>query len=113
VLKNTLVFVIQTAIMIFTLFFLFRDGARVSRAIVELIPMEDAHKAHILKRLNETLTAVVRGMFITASVQGLLAGIGFAVAGVRFRFCWDSPRLSWPWSPWWAPRRCGCRSAGI
>ena len=83
-LKNTLVFVIQTAIMVFTLFFLFRDGARVSRAIVELIPMEEVHKAHILTRLNETLTAVVRGMFIVASVQGLLAGVGYAVAGVRF-----------------------------
>lgn len=84
VVKNVLIVLIQTVIMIFTLFFIFRDGVRLSEGIVSLIPMESAYKAHILGRLNQTLTAVVRGMFVTASVQGMLAGIGFAVAGVRF-----------------------------
>jgi predicted PurR-regulated permease PerM len=84
VLKNLVFFIFQTFVMLFTLFFLFRDGARLLHQLVQLIPMESVHKEHILNRLNQTLTAVVRGMFITASVQGLLAGIGFAVAGVRF-----------------------------
>jgi predicted PurR-regulated permease PerM len=52
--------------------------------VVGMIPMETPYKTHILGRLNQTLTAVVRGMFLTASAQGLLAGIGFAIAGVRF-----------------------------
>ncbi|HNG46003.1 MAG TPA: AI-2E family transporter, partial [Elusimicrobiota bacterium] len=77
VLKNLVFFIFQTFVMLFTLFFLFRDGARLLHQLVQLIPMESVHKEHILNRLNQTLTAVVRGMFITASVQGLLAGIGF------------------------------------
>jgi predicted PurR-regulated permease PerM len=84
ILKNVLLLAFQTLIMIFTLFFIFRDGASLAEKVVGLIPMETAYKNHILGRLNQTLTAVVRGMFVTASVQGLLAGIGFAVAGVRF-----------------------------
>lgn len=84
VVKNLLFLIFQTFVMLFTLFFLFRDGPQLVRRLVELIPMEKSHKEHILERLNQTLTAVVRGMFITASVQGLLAGLGFAVAGVRF-----------------------------
>jgi predicted PurR-regulated permease PerM len=83
-LKNLVVMVFQTLIMIFALFFLFRDGSRLAAQVVGLIPMESIHKTHILNRLNETLTAVVRGMFVTASVQGLLAGIGFALIGVNF-----------------------------
>ncbi len=84
VVKNVFLLAFQTLIMIFTLYFIFRDGIRLSERVVSLIPMETAYKTHILGRLNQTLTAVVRGMFVTASVQGLLAGIGFAVAGVRF-----------------------------
>lgn len=84
VVKNVFLLVFQTMIMVFTLYFIFRDGARLSERVVSLIPMETAYKTHILGRLNQTLTAVVRGMFVTASVQGILAGIGFAVAGVRF-----------------------------
>jgi len=84
VLKNVFVFIFQAVVMIFTLFFIFRDGANLAQGVTALIPMESSYKAHIMARLNETLTAVVRGMFVTASVQGLLAGIGFAVAGVRF-----------------------------
>lgn len=84
VVKNVFLLIFQTVIMIFTLFFIFRDGHRLAEKVMGLIPMETAYKTHILGRLNQTLTAVVRGMFVTASVQGLLAGIGFAVAGVRF-----------------------------
>jgi predicted PurR-regulated permease PerM len=84
IVKNVILFTFQTLIMIFTLFFIFRDGPRLTIKIVGLIPMETAYKTHILNRLNQTLTAVVRGMFVTASVQGLLAGIGFVLAGVRF-----------------------------
>ncbi|HMZ27870.1 MAG TPA: AI-2E family transporter, partial [Elusimicrobiota bacterium] len=84
VVKNVFLLLFQTVIMVFTLYFIFRDGARLSERVVSLIPMESAYKSHILGRLNQTLTAVVRGMFITATVQGILAGIGFAVAGVGF-----------------------------
>jgi predicted PurR-regulated permease PerM len=84
VVKNVFMFIFQTVIMIFTLFFIFRDGPRLAERVVSLIPMETAYKTHILHRVTQTLTAVVRGMFLTASVQGLLAGIGFLAAGVQF-----------------------------
>ncbi len=84
IVKNVVLLIFQTLIMIFALYFIFRDGSKLAERVVNLIPMETAYKIHILGRLNQTLTAVVRGMFVTASVQGLLAGIGFAVAGVRF-----------------------------
>lgn len=82
--RNTIFFIFQTLVMLFVLFFLFRDGPKAVQQVMQLVPMETAHKEHILQRLNQTLLAVVRGMFITATVQGLLSGIGFAVAGVPF-----------------------------
>lgn len=68
----------------FALFFFFRDGGRMVRGLRDLIPMEAAHKDAILKRLYDTLSAVVQGALVTAAVQGVLAGIGFWIVGVRF-----------------------------
>jgi predicted PurR-regulated permease PerM len=82
--KNLLFLVFDVGVTAFTLFFFFRDGPRIGKFVTELIPMEHVHKQLVLGRLAQTLSAVVRGVFITASVQGLLAGIGFALAGLRF-----------------------------
>lgn len=82
--KNFVFLIFDIAVTAFTLFFFFRDGPRMGRFVTDLVPMEATHKQLVLTRLAQTLSAVVRGVFITASVQGLLAGLGFAVAGVRF-----------------------------
>lgn len=82
--KNLLFLVFDVGVTAFTLFFFFRDGPRMGKFVTDLIPMEPTHKQLVLGRLAQTLSAVVRGVFITASVQGLLAGVGFAVAGLRF-----------------------------
>lgn len=82
--KNAAFMMLNLFVMGFALFFLFRDGERIVRRVMDLVPMESSHKEHILERLNQTLTAVVRGSFITAVTQGILAGIGFAVVGIQF-----------------------------
>jgi predicted PurR-regulated permease PerM len=84
VIRNTLFLFFDLFVTAFSLFFLFRDGGKIARWIVDMVPMEPDHKQNILARLDQTLSAVVRGVFLTAAAQGLLAGIGYAVCGVRF-----------------------------
>jgi predicted PurR-regulated permease PerM len=76
--------VLNIIILILMLFFFFRDGERITRQIIDLVPMEEENKQLILRRLERTLVAIIRGGFITASAQGLMTGIGLAVAGVPF-----------------------------
>jgi len=83
-LKNFVLVVFDIIVLVVAIFFFFRDGPQLVRAVVGLIPMEDDDKRTVIDRLDETLSAIVRSAFITASVQGTLAGIGFAVAGVGF-----------------------------
>lgn len=71
-------------VMIFTLFFLFRDGPRLYESVYRVIPLEDSHKERILTRLDQTLRAVVKGVLLTAVVQGLLAGAAYGVLDVPF-----------------------------
>jgi predicted PurR-regulated permease PerM len=82
--RNVALFLLDFMIMLFTLFFFFRDGDRMLTALRNLIPMDVAHKDAILQRLYETLSAVMRGMVVTAIVQGILTWMGLALVGVPY-----------------------------
>lgn len=82
--KNLAMFVVDFFLTTFALFFFFRDGSRMVGAIHDLLPMEPAHKDMVLTRLYDTLSAVVHGTLATAAAQGVLAGLGFWIAGVPF-----------------------------
>lgn len=77
-------FILNLVVLVLVLFFFFRDGDRIIHRLIELVPMEKGNKQLIVARLDRTLVAIVRGAFATASVQGILAGVGLAVAGVPF-----------------------------
>jgi predicted PurR-regulated permease PerM len=86
--KNLALFGVHVLFIAVALFFFFRDGARYYRKIVEFLPLERGHREVAVQTVSRTVTAVVRGMLVTALVQGCLAGAGFAVAGS----CAGSPR---------------------
>ena len=83
-LKNAVVLVSNFFIMLLVLFFLFKDGEQWMGALYELIPMEETHKRTILTRFDQTVRAVVKGMLVTAMVQGCLAGLAYLVLSVPF-----------------------------
>jgi len=75
--------VIKTGVALLVLFYLFRDGdeiVRQIRGVARHLGGEVVERR--LDAVGGTIRAVVRGLLITAAVQGILAGIGYAVAGV-------------------------------
>ncbi len=80
--KNVFEFVANALIMIVTLFFFFRDGRGLMNGLYELVPLDESHKAKIFSRLDQTMRAVVKGVVVTAIVQGLLAGVAYLALGV-------------------------------
>ena len=57
-------------IMIFALFFLFRDGAALVQAILQLVPLSPVDKQRIVARFREAIYATFLGSFATALAQG-------------------------------------------
>lgn len=82
--KNVAVFLLDFTIMVFTLFFLFRDGERMYRGLRDLIPMEPAHKDAIFSVLYQTLSAVTQGMVATALAQGVLTWVALWGLGLPY-----------------------------
>ncbi len=75
-------FLASFLVMLFTLFFLFRDGPALWRELVAAVPMEKARTAFLIHRLESVLQAVLAGTLLTAILQGILGGIGFAIFGL-------------------------------
>ena len=83
-LKNTLLLVADFFIMLLVLFFFYKEGKDWIGTLYELIPLDESHKQKIVTRLDQTVRAVIKGMLVTAMVQGLLAGAAYAMLGVPF-----------------------------
>ncbi|MCX5783224.1 MAG: AI-2E family transporter [Elusimicrobia bacterium] len=80
--KNLAFFVMDIIALVLVLFMFFRDGDKLVRRLIELAPMDVRHKQTIATRLYETIVAVVRGVLLTAAIQGTLAAIGYTICGV-------------------------------
>ncbi len=82
--RNVAVFLFDFTIMVFTLFFLFRDGERMVRGLRNVIPMDPAHKDAIFSVLYQTLSAVTQGMVATALAQGILTWVALWGLGLPY-----------------------------
>ncbi|RJR17987.1 MAG: AI-2E family transporter [Desulfobacteraceae bacterium] len=80
--KNFAAFSLHVLFVVVAIFFFFRDGARYARFMLQFLPLEPNHQETVVSTFSRTVSAVMRGMFVTALVQGILAGAGFAVAGL-------------------------------
>lgn len=83
ILSNSLGAVSQMVVMLFLLFFLYRDEEEFKVFLGRLLPLTGEETTFLMKRLGDTLRATVVGRLIVASIQGMVAALIFSVLGVR------------------------------
>lgn len=88
--KNALVLATDFLVMLFTLFFVFRDGPYAYGTVFRAIPLEEGHKVKISERLHLTIKAVVNGTLLTALAQGATAGVTYYLLGLPFALFWGA-----------------------
>lgn len=75
--------VLQLSLSVFILFFLYRDGETLTQRLDAAMDRIGGSRAReLLKLAGATVKGVVYGILGTAVAQGILAGIGFLIAGV-------------------------------
>jgi predicted PurR-regulated permease PerM len=84
----TVTFLINTAIMLYLLFFFFRDGAKLSSIIMHHIPLGAGYENRLVARFSETVQAVVKGTLAIAALQGVIGGILFFAVGIANPMLW-------------------------
>lgn len=79
---------VDIVVILFIMFFLFRDGALFIDKLGRITPLKTEHRERVFKKLNDMAYAVVYGNIVIAIIQGTLGGIGFLVFGLPSPFMW-------------------------
>lgn len=88
--QSTAQFLISLGVMLYLLFFLFRDGAALAARIRNASPLTDRHTDQILDRFASVMKATVRGNVIIAAIQGVIGGLTFWMLGIDAALLWGA-----------------------
>jgi len=86
--QNTLDFVVSLFIMLYLLFFLLRDGGRLSRQIRDAIPLRNDLLQMLSRRFADVIRATVKGNLVVAAVQGFFGGLIFWFFDIHASVLW-------------------------
>jgi predicted PurR-regulated permease PerM len=81
-LKNLFSFVVNLFILLFAMFFVFRDGEKLLRTVRHLIPFEREIQDDMLKESRDLIFASVAVAILIAAIQGALGGLAFELTGL-------------------------------
>ncbi|MBI4773029.1 MAG: AI-2E family transporter [Deltaproteobacteria bacterium] len=89
IIGNVTSLLIQFFLMVFIMFFLFKEGRSMLDRGLHSIPMSADNKDKVLQRIATVSRSTVLGNFITALLQGLVVGVASAIAGYQ-GFFWGA-----------------------
>lgn len=79
---------LSVSIMLYLLFFLLRDGGKLSQKIVYSVPLAGEYKDALFEKIAVVVRAMVKGTILVAIVQGFLGGIIFWALGINAPVLW-------------------------
>jgi predicted PurR-regulated permease PerM len=80
--------VFQAALMLFVLYYLYRDEEQATAAVWRFSPLNDDETGRLLDRIVDTIHATIYGSMVVAVVQGALGCFIFWVLGVPGAAVW-------------------------
>jgi predicted PurR-regulated permease PerM len=86
--KNLFTFFVDLFIVIFALFFMFRDGDKMVRGVSHLLPFDDAIQQDMLRESRDLIFASVAVALVIAGLQGVLGGLAFTIGGISTPVFW-------------------------
>jgi predicted PurR-regulated permease PerM len=86
--QNTILLVIQFAVMLYSLFYFLRDGDTFINAITHYLPMNKYHMDTFIHHFLTTAKATLKFTFIIGGIQGLLGGLIFYLTGIERALIW-------------------------
>ena len=88
VLSNIAGFVVATFMLFFIVYYLLKDGTKIKEVVKDISPISSAHENKLIDKIVAAVNGVVKGSFIIALFQGVIATAGFLIFGVPEPFLW-------------------------
>jgi predicted PurR-regulated permease PerM len=87
---NMLGAIVKAFFVIITMYYLFRDGDRIVRALPSALPLSVNQSEAIFARVSQVVSASVYGVVTIAMLQGLLGGLAFWLLGMPSPILWGT-----------------------
>jgi len=81
--------IVNTVIMLLTLFFLLRDGEWIRERIGSVLPIEAHRYQQLIETISNSIAANLHGVVAVAVTQGILGAIGYTIAGLPSVMLWS------------------------
>jgi predicted PurR-regulated permease PerM len=86
--QNTVGFVVGLGVMLYLMFFLFRDDEALLAKLKSAIAMERTMLEELFQTFTGVVRATVRGDIVVAVLQGALGGLAFWALGIQAALLW-------------------------
>src|SRR5213592_3010946 len=87
---TTAAFLLNLFVMLYAMFFFFKDGHKILERIFYYLPLSDEDETRMLARFTSITRATVKGTLVIGAIQGALAGLAFWVAGIDGAALWGT-----------------------
>jgi predicted PurR-regulated permease PerM len=82
IIRNIFLFFVNFFVMLVSMFFILKDGKRIILWLIDIIPFENRYIERILTQFALTTNAIIKGVILTAFVQGVVAIIGLYIINI-------------------------------
>jgi predicted PurR-regulated permease PerM len=87
-LNSTLDLLTTIGVMYFLLYFFIKEGTSIRRGLLSILPLKDSNRESIYSLTYQSVLSNSLMMPLVALFQGLIAWVGYALAGVSHSFIW-------------------------
>ena len=88
--RLTISFIFHFSLMIYALFFFLMDGSKLLEKILYYMPLESEDEQRMVDKFTSVTRAMLKGTLLVGVVQGTLAGIALAIAGIEGAVFWGT-----------------------
>ena len=87
---GTVNFLFMLFVMLYAMYFFLIDGDKLLHKILYYLPLEDHDERRILDKFTSVARATLKGTAVIGLLQGILAGLAFAVVGIPSAVFWGA-----------------------
>jgi predicted PurR-regulated permease PerM len=88
ILSDVVIILVDLIVMLFAVFFFFRDGDAIMAVLRRALPFEAEQSERMIQQASELIHASVIAGFVVAALQGTLGGLTFAMLGLPAPVFW-------------------------
>jgi len=89
-LKSLSNILLNLVVMLFSLYYFFKDGDTLVAKLGYYSPLPSKYEGQLFGKIKAMVNAIIVGGFLTSVIQGVVGGIGFAIAGIPNPIFWGA-----------------------